>query len=65
MQRKLNLSFFQIPLRETLGLDIADRLRSHFLSSLPTQTYSWNAGNNSQNTQNSGIIQNGQFRFPS
>ena len=46
---------FQIPLQETLGIDIADRLRSHFLSNLPNQSYNWlNAGspNNGRVTAN-------------
>ena len=32
---------FQIPLQETLGIDIADRLRSHFLSNLPPSSLNW------------------------
>ena len=31
----------QINLRETLGIDIADRLRSHFLSNMPTKSIAW------------------------
>ena len=30
-----------INLRETLGIDIADRLRSHFLSNMPTKSMDW------------------------
>ena len=29
------------PLQETLGIDIADRLRSHFLSNLPPSSLDW------------------------
>lgn len=28
-------------LKSTLGIDIADRLRSHFLANLPSQSYAW------------------------
>ena len=28
-------------LTDTLGIDIAGRLRSHFLANLPTQSYAW------------------------
>merc|ERR1711970_1464842 len=28
-------------LSDTLGIDIAGRLRSHFLANLPTQSYAW------------------------
>ena len=50
------------PLQETLGIDIADRLRSHFLSNLPPSSLDWlnssspngklNASNNADRNQN-------------
>lgn len=30
-----------IPLGETLGIDIAERLKSHFLANMPTQSFAW------------------------
>ena len=49
--------FFQLPLQETLGIDIADRLRSHFLSNLPPQSYNWlnNSGSPNGKNQNSAV----------
>ena len=39
-----------IPLQETLGIsDIADRLRSHFLSNMPPSSLSWLNNSNSPN----------------
>ena len=62
----------QINLRETLGIDIADRLRSHFLSNMPTKSMNWfnSAGpnKNSTNTHQSALdmaqnngMQNGKY----
>ena len=36
----------QISLSDTLGIDIANKLRSHFLANLPTQSYAWLNGMN-------------------
>ena len=57
------VSFHQINLRETLGIDIADRLRSHFLSNMPTQSVAWfnDAGpNKSSISVHDSAINNGQ-----
>jgi len=50
-----------LPLQETLGIDIADRLRSHFLSNLPPQSYNWlnNSGSPNGKNQNSAISGSG------
>ena len=40
--------FNQLSLSETMGMgDIAERLRTHFLANLPTQSYNWLTSNNS------------------
>merc|ERR1719282_2078212 len=31
----------QLSLSDTMGIDIAERLRTHFLANLPSQSYSW------------------------
>lgn len=36
----------QISLSDSLGIDIANKLRSHFLANLPTQSYAWLNGMN-------------------
>lgn len=42
-----------INLRETLGIDIADRLRSHFLSNMPTKSMDWfNSAGPNKNSAN-------------
>ena len=57
MYQKFQIFFFQLPLQETLGIDIADRLRSHFLSNLPPQSYNWlnNSGSPNGKNQNSAV----------
>ena len=60
-----------INLRETLGIDIADRLRSHFLSNMPTKSMDWfnSAGPNktsssthdsAMNIAQNNVLQNGR-----
>lgn len=44
------MNFSQIPLQESLGIDIADRLRSHFLSNLPPSSLDW-LNNSSPNSK--------------
>ena len=44
-----NKEYPQLSLSESMGMgDIAERLRTHFLANLPTQSYNWlTNGNNS------------------
>lgn len=50
-----------VPLQETLGIDIADRLRSHFLSNLPAQSLNW-LNNSSPNGKISDRGSSGNIR---
>lgn len=43
-------------LKNTLGIDIADRLRSHFLANLPTQSYAWLNGMQGLGGKGSGMM---------
>jgi len=42
-------------LSDTLGIDIAGRLRSHFLANLPSQSYAWLNGMAGANAPNGGL----------